>query len=233
MQTSEKVSAHLRAVIAQIDAYGVASVAHPLVRVDPQGRLHSYIHVDAWGQREAAQMREYTVVVERYQAELGIVQAWIPFDRVMQVAQLDFVKRITPPSYASLPPQAGRTDAGKMGERADKISPLLRPVLQALQANEVTSQKQPERQPETFSTARVKVSPRGTIHADLHVKAVNASHLAALESRGFELEMANAVLKRIQGWVPFDRVEEVAALNFVNRIEPPTYEGLPSAPSNP
>jgi hypothetical protein len=54
MQTSEKVSAHLRAVIAQIDAYGVASVAHPLVRVDPQGRLHSYIHVDAWGQREAA-----------------------------------------------------------------------------------------------------------------------------------------------------------------------------------
>jgi hypothetical protein len=232
VQASEKVSATLRAVIAHIDAYGVASVAHPLVRVDQHGRLHSYIYVDAWGQREAQQLRDDAVIVERHQADLGIVQAWIPFDRVMQVAQLDFVKRITPPSYASLHPQTGRTDMSKMGRRAEKISPLLLGVMQALKANGVTQQR-PERQPEAFSTPQVKVSPRGTIHAHLHVKAFNASHLAALESKGFELEIANAVLNLIQGWVPFDRVEEVAALDFVNWIEPPTYEVLPSAPSKP
>jgi len=232
VQASEKVSATLRSVIAHIDAYGVASVAHPLVRVDQQGRLHSYIYVDAWGQREAQQLRDDAVIVERHQADLGIVQAWIPFDRVMQVAQLDFVKRITPPSYASLHPQTGRTDMGEMGKRAEKISPLLLRVLQALKANGVT-QKRPERQPEAFSTLQVKVSPRGTIHAHLHVKVFNASHLAALESKGFELEIANAVLNLVQGWVPFDRVEEVAALDFVNWIEPPTYDVLPSTPSNP
>ena len=232
VQASEKVSANLRAVIAQIDAYGVASVAHPLVRVDQHGRLHSYIYVDAWGQQEAQRLQDYAVIVERHQADWGIVQAWIPFDRVMQVAQLDFVKRITPPSYASLHPQTGRTDMGKMGRRAEKISPLLLGVLQALKANGVT-QKRPERQPEAFSTPQVKVSPRGTIHTHLHVKAFNASYLAALESKGFELEIANAMLNLVQGWVPFDRVEEVAALDFVNWIEPPTYEMLPSTPSNP
>ena len=233
VQASEKVSANLRAVIAHIDAYGVASVVNPLVRVDQHGRLHSYIHVDAWGQREAQQLRDYAVIVERHQADLGIVQGWISFDRVMQVAQLNFVKRITPPSYASSHPQAGRTDMGKMGMRADKISPLLLGVLQALKANGVMAQKRPDRQPEAFSTPQVKVSPRGTIHAHLHVNAFNASHLAALESKGFELEIANAVLNLVQGWVPFDQVEEVAALNFVNWIEPPTYDVLPSAPSNP
>jgi hypothetical protein len=232
VQALEKVSATLRAVIARIDAYGVASAAHPLVRVDEHGRLHSYIYVDAWGQREAQQLRDYAVIVEQHQADLGIVQAWIPFDRVMQVAQLDFVKRITPPSYASLHPQTGRPDMGNMGRRAEKISPLLLRVLQALKANGVT-QKQPERRPDAFSTPQVKVSPRGTIYAHLHVKAFNASHLAALESKGFELEIANAVLNLVQGWVPFERVEEMAALDFVNWIEPPTYEMLPSAPSNP
>lgn len=230
---SEKVSANLRAVIAQIDAYGVASVANPLVRVDPHGRLHTYIYVDAWGQREAQQLREHAVMVEQHQADLGIVQAWIPFDRVMQVAQLDFVQRITPPSYASLYPPAGRTDMGKIGSQAGKISPVLLRVLQALKANGAMAQKRTERQPEAFSTPQVKVSPRGTIHARLYVKAFNASHLAALESKGFELEIANAVLNLIQGWVPFDRVEEVAALDFVNWIEPPTDDALPSAPSTP
>jgi hypothetical protein len=122
---------------------------------------------------------------------------------------------------------------GKMGMRADKISPLLLGVLQALKANGVMAQKRPDRQPEAFSTPQVKVSPRGAIHAHLHVKAFNASHLAALESKGFELEIANAVLNLVQGWVPFDRVEEVAALDFVNWMEPPTYDVLPSAPSNP
>ncbi|MDH3598455.1 MAG: hypothetical protein OEU26_02310 [Candidatus Tectomicrobia bacterium] len=229
-QPSAKVSATLRAVLAQIDTYGVASAANPLVRIDRHGRLHCYIHVEAWGPRETEQLREYAVIVERHQADLGIVQAWIPFDRVMQVAQLDFVKRITPPSYASLRPQAGRPDVGKTVGRTDKISPSLRTVLQALKANVVISQRRPARQPETFSTSRVKVSPRGAIHARLHVKAFNASHLAALESKGFQLEIANAVLNLIQGWVPFDRVEEVVALDVVNWIEPPTDGGLtPSA----
>jgi hypothetical protein len=122
---------------------------------------------------------------------------------------------------------------GKTGRQADKISPLLLRVLQALKVNGAISQKRPERQPEAFSTPQVKVSPRGTIHAYLHVKAFNASHLAALESKGFELEIANAVLNRVQGWVPFERVEEVATLDFVKWIEPPAYAGLPSAPSNP
>src|SRR5439155_3969811 len=38
-----------------------------------------------------------------------------------------------------------------------------------------------------------------------------------------ELEIANENLKRLQAWVPCDKIEAVAALDFVVRIRPPDY----------
>jgi hypothetical protein len=107
---SEKVSANLRAVISEMTAHGitrqnaptraVSGFSNPLVRVDAQGNIQTYIHVDAVGTEKRTLLESYEVAVEIVNEELNIYQAWIPFNRIMEVARLSFVKRITPPSYA-------------------------------------------------------------------------------------------------------------------------------------
>ncbi|MBW2409102.1 MAG: hypothetical protein JRF72_04845 [Deltaproteobacteria bacterium] len=107
---SEKVAANLRAVIAEMTAHGItrqnastrgaSDFSNPLVRVDAQGNIQTYIHVDAVGTENRRMLESYEVAVEIVNEKLNIYQAWIPFNRIMEVVQLSFVKRITPPSYA-------------------------------------------------------------------------------------------------------------------------------------
>lgn len=107
---SDKVSANLRAVIAEMMANGItrqnastlgaSGFSNPLVRVDAQGNIQTYIYVDAVGTENRDLLESYEVAVEIVNERLNIFQAWIPFNRIMEVAQLPFVKRVTPPSYA-------------------------------------------------------------------------------------------------------------------------------------
>ena len=106
---SDKVSSSIREVLNEMEAQGMnrqnarernaASLSNPLVKVNEEGSIQTYIHVDTFGDEEKALLEKYEVVIEVANKELGIIQAWIPFDRVNEVAQLSFVKRITPPSY--------------------------------------------------------------------------------------------------------------------------------------
>ena len=106
----EKVSANLRVVIAEMTAHGItrqnastsgaSDFSNPLVRVDAQGNIQTYIYVDTVENENRTLLESYEVAVEIVNEKLNIYQAWIPFNRIMEVAQLSFVKRITPPSYA-------------------------------------------------------------------------------------------------------------------------------------
>jgi hypothetical protein len=107
---SEKVSANLRAVITEMKAYGItrqnattrgaSDFSTPLVRVDAQGNIQTYIYVDAVDTENRALLESYEVIVEIVNEKLNLYQAWIPFNKLEKVARLSFIKRITPPSYA-------------------------------------------------------------------------------------------------------------------------------------
>lgn len=107
---SEKVSANLRAVIAEMKAHGItrqnastrsaSDFSNPLVRVDAQGNIQTYIYVDAVAPENRILLESYEVIIEIVNEKLNIYQAWIPFNKLEKVARLSFVKRITPPSYA-------------------------------------------------------------------------------------------------------------------------------------
>jgi hypothetical protein len=107
---SEKVTANLRAVIAEMTAHGItrqnastrgaSDFSNPLVRVDAQGNIQTYIYVDAVATEKMALLESYGMTVEIVDAKLNIYQAWIPFNKIAEVARLSFVRRITPPSYA-------------------------------------------------------------------------------------------------------------------------------------
>jgi hypothetical protein len=106
---SSKVSPLLRAVKENMEdrgitaksarAFGVSALSNPLVKVDEDGNVHTYIRVLTFGSAERAQLEAYNADIETVNEEHGIIQSWIPFDMLDEVAQLPFVKLITPPGY--------------------------------------------------------------------------------------------------------------------------------------
>jgi hypothetical protein len=57
----------------------------------------------------------------------------------------------------------------------------------------------------------------------LLVTMVDEQVQSALLAHQVHLEMADAELRVIQAWVPFDRLADVAALPFVRYVRPPSY----------
>ena len=130
---SGKVSASLRAVMEEMVARGMtrqnarelgaSALSNPLVRVNEEGSIQTYIHVHTFGAEEKVLIETYGVTIEITNEELGIIQAWVPFDRIDEVAELPFVKRVTPPNYGT--PWVGSvTTEGDAILRADELRSL-------------------------------------------------------------------------------------------------------------
>src|SRR5262249_23167445 len=72
-----------------------------LVRVDTAGRVQTAILVTTFDAQVEAVLTTQQVAIERADARARLVQAWIPFDRLITVAALPFVRYLRAPSYAS------------------------------------------------------------------------------------------------------------------------------------
>jgi hypothetical protein len=127
---ASKVRSSLRAVMNKMEAGSVArnavgkfdatTLSNPLVKVTDEGSIQTYIHVDTYGYDEQDLLEKHEVLIEITNEKLGIIQAWIPSDRIYEVAQLSFVSQITPPSYGTL--RAGSvTTEGDVILRADEL----------------------------------------------------------------------------------------------------------------
>ena len=107
----KKLSSNLKTMIAKMEALGMtkenvsesgsSSLSTPLVKVNDEGSIQTYVHVRSFGVEEKTLLEAQDVVIEIANEKLGIIQAWIPFYRIYEVAELPFVKRITPPSYGN------------------------------------------------------------------------------------------------------------------------------------
>ncbi len=84
----------------EVSGMGAADLSHPLVRVNEIGDIQTYIYVSTVGVVELEELEAYQVSIEIVNLQLGMIQAWVPYDRIAEVAQRPFVKRITPSSYA-------------------------------------------------------------------------------------------------------------------------------------
>ena len=73
----------------------------PLVHVDTLGRVHTAILITTFDTHVESVLTTHQVAIERADAQVHIVQAWVPFDRLETVATLSFVRSLRPPSYAS------------------------------------------------------------------------------------------------------------------------------------
>jgi hypothetical protein len=84
-----------------VAAHHAHTYTTPLVRVDVQGNIHALLLVSAIDEHVLSRLEEHRVRIDMVYDTLLLVQAWIPFDRLEDVAALPFVRYIRPPSYAT------------------------------------------------------------------------------------------------------------------------------------
>ena len=75
------------------------SLSSRLVRIDKGGRIQVYLEVEEITPALLGLLKEKEVSTELTNPTLRIIQAWVPFDRIAELAELPSVKRIRPPDY--------------------------------------------------------------------------------------------------------------------------------------
>ena len=82
-----------------ITARDATSLSSRLVRMDSGGRIQVYIDVDQISPELLRQLKATEVSIELTNPTLRIIQAWVPFDRIEELADRQSVTRIRPPDY--------------------------------------------------------------------------------------------------------------------------------------
>lgn len=103
------------------------------------------------------------------------------------------------------------------------ISAPLQNTVAALRAAGITQENARQRNASTYSTEFVKVNDSAAIQVHVKVRTANKKALTSLERLGMLIELRSDALGLVQGWAPFDRIEDIAALDFVERVSPPDY----------
>lgn len=113
--------------------------------------------------------------------------------------------------------------AGSEVAAVAKIAASLQSLIQRLRADGVTAANVTTRNPESYSTPLIRVDHLGRIQTVIQVTAVDAQVERLLEQQQVHIDISDAGLRLMQAWIPFDRVEQVARLPFVQYIRPPSY----------
>jgi len=121
------------------------------------------------------------------------------------------------PALASLPP----------GNKADPASPLAK-VSTGLRDMASTLRGAQDGQhlladPSQLSTRLVRVDEGGRLNVDVYLDDSSQATLDALSAAGFELEYSNLDANIVDGWIPWLRLEELAALPQVRTVRAPDY----------
>jgi hypothetical protein len=104
-----------------------------------------------------------------------------------------------------------------------KIAAPLRQVRQRMQEDGLTAENVAAHHAHTYTTPLVRVDAQGNIHAVLLVSVIDEHVLALLGEYRVRIDLIYEKLLLVQAWIPFDRLEDVAALPFVRYIRPPSY----------
>ena len=91
-----------------------ADLSNSFVKVDSSSRIQVYVYCNEISEGNLKKLSELGFEKEIIDEEYRIIQGWIPYDKIEQVAKLGFVKEITPPSY-------GTTNAGSVTTNGDEF----------------------------------------------------------------------------------------------------------------
>ena len=123
-RNERKIGPAIRLMLEELRARGitranartrnVAALSHPLVRLDRDGSIHVYLEMKDQSAPALDELRGRGARIDIVNRELGLVEAWIPFDLVEDVAAFENVTQLKRPSYAV-------TRAGSVTTESDSI----------------------------------------------------------------------------------------------------------------
>lgn len=129
-----KVSSQILSVVKKIQSQGITrdtvselkteELSSALVKVNQSGSIQVYIYVDEVTDEYINALSDLDVSIEITNEKLAIIQGWIPFWKIDEVSNLDFVIRITAPSYGTTL-QGSVTTEGDSVVRADDVRDML------------------------------------------------------------------------------------------------------------
>jgi len=111
-----------------------------------------------------------------------------------------------------------------------KINQSIKSVLFAIKAQNISRANAHAKNIFKLSNHRVHIDVHGQIQIYIYMTSFGEAELVKLRKYEVKVEITNKDFGIVQGLVPFDRIEEVAALPFVRQIKPPNY-GTPQSGS--
>ena len=95
-------------------------VTNPFLRIDREARVQLYVHLFTVGYEQLTSLRQLGFEIELENTELQIIQGWVTFDRIRDIAALSFVRNVAPPSYG-ISRRGSETTEGDAILRADLL----------------------------------------------------------------------------------------------------------------
>ncbi|MGI9335410.1 MAG: hypothetical protein ACR2RL_19865 [Gammaproteobacteria bacterium] len=123
LEVQRRLAARAVAAATGARAQSMVSFSTARVRVNAAGSVHVYIYTSRLGEAALGRLRALAADIEAVDEKNAVVQAWVPFDRLDEIAELPLVTRIAPPSYRFT--RAGSvTTEGDVILRADSVRGL-------------------------------------------------------------------------------------------------------------
>src|SRR5262249_23237450 len=113
-----------------------------------------------------------------------------------------------------------RLSPAKTSGRSPKVHSAIASAVSAIESR-VTSGRRVRGS--EMSSRVVRVDDAGQVQVYVLLDEYRPEHVAALAGLGLRVEIPLPDFRLVQGWLPSDAVDTVAALDFVRQIRPPGY----------
>jgi len=106
---------------------------------------------------------------------------------------------------------------------SSKLSPRLNGLLGKMEEMGANRDNIESLSPEDLSNKLVKIDKKGNVQVVINYNELDEGNMERLSALGLETEIVNEKYQIIQGWLPFDSIEEAGELGFISKIAPPAY----------
>lgn len=87
--------------VTAIEALDIEDLTDPvLTKIDHSGRIHVYVIVDNITESVLQELRSKGLLIELAVDQINTIQGWLGYDRIDELARLEFVQRVQLPDYA-------------------------------------------------------------------------------------------------------------------------------------
>jgi len=127
------------------------------------------------------------------------------------------------PLYNSLAAESLNLATSKGSNGSAKLNSSLKVISNKISNMIVTRGDAESTKLSSLSNPLIKIDDNGNVQVYLYCNEVSDSNLEELLSIGLIVEEVNEDLKLIQGWLPYENLEEAAEAGFVIKVTPPSY----------